>query len=246
MQGGAAGSPTLLQQQPLLLSERRERETRQEKKNSTSTFEVPLRNSPHSTSSSSLVFLPPTPPSPFPNKNKKQCGKKCLGKNPGCCGGKCIDDLNGNGGPTQACGRCGQPCVTSNGNASCTAGTCKLSCNPRYSPCNATSLTGALNLNVPICVDTTVNPLFCGGCNSRCPFDRFGATTCGEFGNGVNATAASCKVTCSPSYPTQCGTIANGSEDDADDDATTPTSNCVNTNQDVNNCGGVRIFFPFL
>jgi len=91
-------------------------------------------------------------------------------------------------------------------------------------------------------VDTTVNPLFCGGCNSRCPFDRFGATTCGEFGNGVNATAASCKVTCSPSYPTQCGTIANYNASSA---TRPPTSNCVNTNQDVNNCGGVRIFSRF-
>ena len=90
---------------------------------------------------------------------------------------------------------------------------------------------------MPICVDTTVNPLFCGGCNSRCPFDGFGATTCGQFGNGVNATAASCKVTCSPSYPTQCGTIANYNASSA---KLPPTSNCVNTNQDVNNCGGVR------
>ena len=90
---------------------------------------------------------------------------------------------------------------------------------------------------MPICVDTTVNPLFCGGCNSRCPFDQFGATSCGQFGNGVNATAAACKVTCSPSYPTQCGTIANYNASSA---KLPPTSNCVNTNQDVNNCGGVR------
>ena len=196
------------------------------------------------------LFRFPFPPS-LPNhhhdqqqQQQQQCGNKCLGaddptKNIGCCGGKCYD-LNGNGGPTSACGSCGQPCITSNGNASCTAGTCSLSCNAGYSSCNATSLTAALNLNVPICADTTVNPLFCGGCNSRCPFDIFGATTCGQFGNGVNATAAACKVTCSPSYPTQCGTIANYNASSA---TSPPTSNCVNTNQDINNCGGVREFF---
>jgi hypothetical protein len=201
------------------LRERKKRE--RERKGKTRTF---------------LLTSSPPPPPP-----QKQCGNKCPGsddptKNIGCCGGKCYD-LNGDGGPTLACGRCGQPCQTSNGAASCTGGTCSLACNAGYSSCNATSLTNVLNLNVPICVDTTVNPLFCGGCNSRCPFDRYGATTCGQFGDGVNATAASCKVTCSPSYPTQCGTISNYNASSA---TRPPTSNCANTNQDVNNCGGVR------
>jgi len=167
------------------------------------------------------------------------CGRQCPGlndptKNMACCGGKCFD-LNGDGGPTRACGRCGQNCFSINGNASCTAGKCALACNAGFSPCQASSVFTTLNLLVPICVDTSVNPLFCGNCTTRCPFDVYGRTTCGLYGGST----PQCKVTCSWSYPTQCGTIATSNLP-----GTIPTSNCVNTQNDINNCGGCGVRCP--
>ena len=174
------------------------------------------------------------------------CGRACnttaTGGNEICCQGQCLDPA-GDGGPTIACGRCGAVCATipTIQNGSCSAGTCNVTCDAdNLDVCQA--LQPGTGISLPICVDLAVNPLFCGNCSYACPFDPVGATKCGPF--GPNGTAA-CSVQCSPSFPTQCGTIGDPSNPaNNPDSGLRPTSSCVNLRSDPNNCGGCGIKCP--
>ena len=174
------------------------------------------------------------------------CGRACnttaTGGNEICCQGQCLDP-EGDGGPTIACGRCGAVCATipTIQTGSCTNAACNVTCDsPNLDVCQA--LQPGTGISLPICVDLTVNPLFCGNCSYACPFDPHGRTRCGPFGTG-GSTA--CSVECSPSFPTQCGTVGDPSNPANDPSSgLRPTSNCVNLLNDPDNCGGCGIDCP--
>jgi len=83
------------------------------------------------------------------------CGSTCK-RDQQCCDGTCVNPLTN----AEHCGACGAACSRTNGTPSCTAGSCKWSCDPGYHHC-AQGNTGCET-------STSSNVTQCGGCTNDC------------------------------------------------------------------------------
>jgi hypothetical protein len=75
-----------------------------------------------------------------------------------CCTGTCANPLNS----VQNCGKCGTACSTANATPSCTAGSCKWTCNNGFHHCTPA------DQNTGCETATSANATKCGGCNIDC------------------------------------------------------------------------------
>ncbi len=169
------------------------------------------------------------------------CVSSCSGTTPDLCSSTCTntqtDPLN--------CSMCGSACpvVTGGGNATCSGGTCGVSCESGEHQCGTTTMC-ALDTDITHCGATCVactaptgGSVSCtgGACVQACPgSDSVCAGTCVD-------------TTTNPSYCGSCSTTCSAPKSACSGSAcvcpaTTPTfcsssNTCVNTNSDAANCG---------
>jgi len=106
------------------------------------------------------------------------------------------------------CGTVGNVCGSNGGTASCSNGTCAISCSVGRANCDGLVSNGCE-------VNTTADLGNCGACGNTCSAGINGDTMC---------SASSCVTSCQPNYGDCDGNTANGCE--------------LNLSEDVNNCGG--------
>jgi len=107
------------------------------------------------------------------------------------------------------CGSCGTVCNLANATATCTSGSCQIaSCNSGYEDCNSSPGDGCE-------INTNTNVNNCGGCGTVC-----------NLPNSVEScTAGTCEIASCNSGYADCNSL--------------PADGCeINTNTNVNNCGG--------
>ncbi len=122
------------------------------------------------------------------------CGNTCSGASPRCCNGLCADTQN----DEDNCGACGTACVTTNGQPSCLAGSCRWNCNPGYSHC-AQGNTGCET-------STSSNTTQCGNCVTNCNNTVANAT-------GVTCASSTCNyASCKGGFLDEDGNRRNGCE----------------------------------
>ncbi len=154
------------------------------------------------------------------------CGHVCNSTNgtPSCVAGACkiacaagwgdCDGDPSNGCETKLdtstnCGACGTSCNPANATGSCSTGSCKVvSCNSGYADCNS-------------------DPS--DGCEVNTQSDASNCSACGTACSCPNGTASCVSGVCG------CSSCASGT---ADCDGSTANGCEINTNTDVNNCGG--------
>jgi len=106
----------------------------------------------------------------------------------GNCNGSAIDgcEINLMTNPAH-CGACGTVCSANNGTPSCVNGQCVAStCNAGFADCNGLSLDGCE-------INTTNNPLNCGGCGNICsPNNATPSCTAGQCIENCHAGFADC------------------------------------------------------
>jgi hypothetical protein len=121
-----------------------------------------------------------------------QCTNGCTPSAPLNCGAECVDPSTS---PSH-CGACNKACpAIANGTAVCAAGTCGLTCKPRFHAC-----AGA-------CAAST-DPARCGPACAACPVAPGGVATCVNDVCGVECppTAHACAGKCiAKTDPTACG-----------------------------------------
>jgi hypothetical protein len=141
------------------------------------------------------------------------CALACDSTNgtPSCTGSECeiacnagFEDCDGNAAngcevDTNSdplhCGGCATACDSTNGTATCTGGTCGITCNPGFEDCDGNPTNGCE-------VDTNSDPLHCGACIIAC-----NAT------NGVpSCTGGLCGITCVPGFDDCDASLLNGCE----------------------------------
>jgi len=106
------------------------------------------------------------------------------------------------------CGTVGNICSSSGGSASCSNGTCNLTCFPGRANCDGKASNGCE-------VNTTSDVGNCGACGSTCGIESNATSMC---------SASICSTTCQPGWADCDGKTGNGCEQ--------------NTTNDVNHCGG--------
>lgn len=142
-----------------------------------------------------------------------QCALRCEAPWETCDGdggGSCATNLNTS--PT-SCGSCGRRCTSGPHQiATCTAGDCRVTCEPGYADCDDAGANGCE-------VDMMSDPLHCGACTTRCGTFHVADGGCvggmctisaceGTFGNcdGMNPTG--CEIDTFRNR-THCGTCGN-------------------------------------
>jgi hypothetical protein len=101
------------------------------------------------------------------------------------------------------CGGCPKACIKTNGTASCTAGTCGITCSPGFANCDNDASNGCeINLNT--------EPTHCGSCS----------TACSTAGGTAGCTVDGCTISCSPGFGNCDGNVSNGCETDIKTSAT--------------------------
>ncbi len=144
------------------------------------------------------------------------CGAVCGSSNasPACASGVCslncaagFADCDGhlaNGCETETqtnmanCGACGAICDGTNGTATCSSGTCNITCTPGFGNCDAQSTNGCET-------SLTTSPAHCGFCTNACPVPAHATATC---------TSATCGYTCAAGWADCDGLASNGCEVD--------------------------------
>ncbi|MFO0602974.1 MAG: hypothetical protein U0324_07355 [Polyangiales bacterium] len=160
--------------------------------------------------------------------NCGRCGNACPTRPnafPGCLAGRCVisclagfQDCNGDESDgcevdirtdTRNCGACARPCAVANATAGCAMGACTVAtCNAGFADCNMRPTDGCE-------VNTQVEEANCGGCGM----------TCTVTGGTPVCRAGACQVSRCDAGREDCDMMpANGCE--------------VNTQADVNHCGG--------
>ncbi len=169
------------------------------------------------------------------------CVSSCSGITPSLCGTTCTntqtDPLN--------CNMCGSACpvVTGGGNATCSGGTCGVSCQSGEHQCGTTTLCA---------LDTDTS--HCGASCVTCTAPTGGSVSCtsGACAQGCPGTDSICSGTCvdttsNPSFCGNCTTACSAPKSACSGSkcacpAGTPTfcsasNTCVNTTSDAANCG---------
>jgi hypothetical protein len=122
------------------------------------------------------------------------CMNTCAGGSPRCCAGQCKDTQTN----VDHCGGCGTQCVTTNGERSCVAGSCRWTCNQGFSHC-AQGNTGCET-------DTSANVSQCGNCVTNCNNTVANAT-------GITCAASTCDYNaCRTGFLDDDGNRRNGCE----------------------------------
>jgi hypothetical protein len=102
------------------------------------------------------------------------------------CDGVCVNVQTS----TNHCGICGVQCGSVNGEASCVAGVCELTCSPGFEKCEGS------------CVDLQSDTAHCGACGAKC------STAGGE----ATCDAGACKISCAAGFADCDSDVANGCE----------------------------------
>jgi hypothetical protein len=141
------------------------------------------------------------------------CGIQCL-SGYGNCDGSLVNGCESNfSNDSSHCGNCTTVCNSTNGVASCTAGTCGIACSSGYGNCDG-------NPNNGCEVNTNTNPNHCGSCG----------TVCASINGTATCSNGQCGIVCSPGWANCNGGLADGCEVNTNTDVTrcgSCTNNCT-------------------
>lgn len=154
------------------------------------------------------------------------------------CNGACVDTTSNQ----ENCGMCGLRCGPG---TLCRSGVCEVSCASGLEACE--SAKGDAGAPVTVCVDTTRDPLNCGGCGNECG----GGQTCTNGQCTCAGGLLACQGQCVDSMndPNNCGDCGNdcGQGQCQNGVCQCPMGQmscqgqCVDTQNDPNNCGGCDV-----